>query len=187
MSATVFASVTTGTDEQAQLPFWEWKSANMQLRLVQRLPDQTRAFFAGRGFSPSDVEQIAQSCVFQSIYKNISHPDEKLTINYDLSQWQVIHKGKVSGLKLRETWTQQWQQQKVPSAAIIAFQWSLLPTQQTYQAADFNWGMTIFNLPPGSVFDLKLIWRENDIIYTGNIPKITCAPDIDLSPKKPLE
>ena len=71
MSATVFASVTTGTDEQAQLPFWEWKSANMQLRLVQRLPDQTRAFFAGRGFSPSDVEQIAQSCVFQSIYKNI--------------------------------------------------------------------------------------------------------------------
>ena len=34
----VTAELVTGTDEQAQLPFWEWRSDILSVRFVQRLP-----------------------------------------------------------------------------------------------------------------------------------------------------
>ena len=181
----VIADITTGLDEQAQLPFWQWRSPHLQIRLVQRLPDQTRAYFVARGFTSQEAEKIAQSCVFQTIYKNTSTPEAKLTIQYDLTEWQVTQNGKGSPIKTRETWRKEWQSQNVRQSAIIAFQWSLLPTQQSYQAADYNWGMMIFDLPPGSLFDLNLKWRENNVIQNASIPKIQCAPDIDLAPVTP--
>ena len=62
-------TLLTGTDEAAQLPFWEWQDGVMSIRLVQRLPDQTRAFFMARGFDKQHAETIAQSCIFQTVYK----------------------------------------------------------------------------------------------------------------------
>lgn len=40
----VQAELITGTDDDATLPFWEWRNEYMTMRLVQRLPDQTRLF-----------------------------------------------------------------------------------------------------------------------------------------------
>ena len=88
-------TVLTGTDEGAQLPFWEWRSDTVSLRLVHRLPDQTRAFFMARGFNKQHAEQIAQSCIFQTVYKNIAPATSQRIIKYDLSKWRVIHNGNV--------------------------------------------------------------------------------------------
>ena len=182
VSISALAEVRTGIDADVQLPFWELRVPGMTLRLVQRLPDQTRAFFMARGFSAAQAEQIAQSCVFQTIYKNTAQASSPLVIEYDLTQWQVAHNGKIGQLKVREIWRTQWQQQQILPAAAIAFEWSLLPTRQTYKANDYNWGMTSFNLPPGSHFDLRLRWRENGVAKSAQMEHLECAADIHPQP-----
>ena len=175
---TLGAEVLTGIDSDAQLPFWEFRTSGMSVRLVQRLPDQTRAFFRGRGFSKSDAELIAQNCIFQTIYKNTAAAGNPLIIDYDLTQWVVLQNKHASHLKVREEWQRIWSQHTVSSAAQIALNWSLLPTRQTYHANDYNWGMTSFGLPPGSEFDLSIQWRENGVAKSAHIEKLQCAPDI---------
>ena len=179
-------TVLTGTDESAKLPFWEWRTDSVSLRLVQRLPDQSRAFFMARGFNKQQADLIARSCIFQTVYKNITTASQQRVVEYNLQDWEVIHDGDTRSLKIREKWMQQWRQEKIPQAAQIAFEWSLLPTHQRYQAQDYNWGMTSYNLPPGSEFDLIMKWTENGNQKTGRINDIKCAPDVHLEPENPF-
>ncbi|WP_455221218.1 hypothetical protein [Kaarinaea lacus] len=178
--------VLTGTDKDAKLPFWEWRDDVVSLRLVQRLPDQTRAFFMGRGFSREHAELIAQSCIFQTVYKNISTPASPSVIEYDLTQWKVLYKGKALPLKTKEVWQEEWNKLKTSQTVQIAFLWSLIPTQQRYEPQDYNWGMTSYNLPPGEKFDLEITWRQDGVKQTALIRNIQCAPDIHLEPKEPF-
>jgi len=181
------SNVVTGTDSTAQLPFWEWQSQGMSIRLVQRLPDQTRGYFMARGFNKTQAEQIAQACVFQTIYKNSAPAGNPLVIDYDLTKWRVATPHGHFSLKLREDWEQQWERDQVDKRARIAMQWSLLPTRQHYLAQDYNWGMISFNLPPGTKFDLELSWMLNGNNNSGRIPGIICAPDIHPEPTETLK
>ncbi len=172
--------IVKGVDAQVKLPFWALRSEVITLRFIQRLPDQSRAYFMAREFTSEYAEQIAQSCVFQSIFKNTAVTGKNYVIKYDLTEWRITYKNKQHGLKIKENWLAEWRLKKVPKAAQIAFEWSLLPTRQRYQPGDFNWGMTIFGLPPGAFFDLHLIWYENDLQLQANISNMQCARDIHL-------
>ena len=143
------AVVNTGTDDEARLPYWEVVEPGVSLRIVQRLPDQTRGFFQARGFSMADSELIAQSCVFQIVFKNLSPVTEPVTIEYNLHEWVVHAAGAKRGMKTREDWKKIWIGRRVPPAAQLAFEWGLLPTRQTYGPGDYNWGMSVFGLAPG--------------------------------------
>ena len=182
-SLNTFATVLSGTDADAKLPFWEWRSENVLIRLVQRLPDQSRAYFMARNFTAEQAELIAQSCVFQTIFKNIAPPDQKKVISYDLSEWGVKSAGRKQGLVTREAWQTTWKTKNVTQAARIAFEWSLMPTRHHYQPGDFNWGMTLYGLPPGTRFDLQLVWYENDERKMVAIPDVECAADIHPDPE----
>lgn len=179
------AAVSTGTDEEAQLPYWEIVERGVSIRLVQRLPDQTRGFFQARGFSEADAERIAQSCVFQTIFKNVSPASDPSVVEYNLRDWTVHAAGARRGMKTREDWQKEWTERKAPQAAQIAFEWSLLPTHHTYRSGDYNWGMTVFNLKPDSEFDLNVVWRERGSEYVVRLKGVRCAPDIQLSPSAP--
>lgn len=176
------AEVVTGTDEQAQLPFWELRTQAMTFRLVQRLPDQTRAYFSGRGFAKKDVDTIAEYCIFQSVYTNTASADSQHIIEHDASQWRIVYKGKTQPLVLREDWRSIWEKKGVKSAQKIAFEWSLLPTRQRYQPADYNWGMTVYKLPHGAQFNLKVSWTLNGVAKHAVIKGIRCAKDIYIPP-----
>jgi len=167
----------TGIDEQAQLPFWELQDRGMSLRLVQRLPDQTRAFFLARGFSRDDAELIAQSCVFQTVFRNTSNESDPDPVSYDQRKWVVSTDNGNSGMKTREAWEAVWTERNAPKAARIAFQWALYPTEQTYQPGDYNWGMSTTGLPPGSKFDLEVTWHQYDSVHSALIRDMRCAPD----------
>jgi hypothetical protein len=158
----------------------------MSLRLVQRLPDQTRAFFTARGFSVKDAEQIAQACVFQSIFKNTAKPDSGHVIEYNLSAWQVRYKGKAQVPMLKKYWMQEWEKRQVPRPARIAFEWSLLPTEQRYEPQDYNWGMTLYDLPPGAEFNLEVVWWLDGELQSAKIEKIRCAEDKSVGPATPM-
>ena len=179
----ISATVNRGIDEQANLPFWEVQQDGMSLRLVQRLPIQSRAFFLGRGFNKQQVEIIANSCIFQTVFKNISNASKTPSpLTYNLNNWQVIYKGKVRKMKVREQWDEQWIKDKVKKQQRLAFEWALYPTSQVYKPGDYNWGMSAFNLKPGEKFDLKLVWRQHNKQHSTLIKNIECAPDINSQP-----
>lgn len=169
----VSADVDTTLEEQTGLRTWEWSHEGITLQLVQRLPDQTRAFFMGRGFNYADADTIGRACVFQTIFRN----DGNLPLTYNLNEWQVTYRDKPHSLQTRERWEQKWSDRDVKQAARIAFRWSLLPTRQGFEAGDYNWGMTSFGLPPGASFDLSLLLRVNEKIVRGQVQGVVCATD----------
>ena len=171
-------SLSTGIDQDAQLPYWEIRDQGMSLRLVQRLPDQTRGFFLARGFGKAETDIIAQSCVFQTVFKNESYKTTPSPLKYNLRDWVIRVPGRTQGLKVREDWKQEWQKRKIALAAQLAFEWALYPTQQIYRPGDYNWGMSIFNLLPGTKFDLKVVWHQFDKMHTATIKDIQCAADV---------
>lgn len=171
------AAVTHGVDPEAHLPYWEITRPGMNLRLVQRLPDQSRAFFMARGFSAEAVEPIAQSCVFQTIFTNTSHLAEPSPIEYSLNDWVVRHADEEYGMKTREDWAEVWVERDVPRPARIAFEWALFPTHQTYHPGDYNWGMSIIDLSPGSEFDLTVVWHQYGRRHEATIEDMRCAAD----------
>jgi hypothetical protein len=178
--------VITGIDAQTQLDYWEWNAGGVLLRLTQRLPDQTRAFFLARGFAQADADHIAGSCIFQSMFRNTA-PATSGTVVADLDDWHIRTNGKPGRLLLREYWRKLWAEREVPESARIAFEWSLLPTYQTYAPGDYNWGMTSYGLSPGSHFDLRFSWHRKGERFEGKIDDIQCAPDIHPEPNADKE
>jgi hypothetical protein len=179
----VASEISSGVDEETKLPYWQVHDDKMSLRLVQRLPMQTRGYFLARGFNRQQVEQIAKSCVFQTVFKNISNTTSSpAALTYNLNDWQVVYHGERHSPKTREDWAKQWQQAGVAKPVQLAFEWSLYPTQQVYQPGDYNWGMTTFALPPGSVFDLRVSWDQSGKHHQATIQGIKCMEDLNLQP-----
>ncbi len=173
------AAVETATDPETGLQSWHLRDHDFSLQLIQRLPDQTRAFFLARGFNQPIADQIATSCVLQAIGKNTSHAPDGSTIEYNLADWRVRFDGKTQGIKLKSQWLQQWAREQAASpSSKIAFRWATFPSQQTFEPdGDFNWGMISFGLPPGSVFDLKVQWRQNQQPRKTWIRNLQCPSD----------
>lgn len=177
------ATVTTGKDEQSLLPYWKLEESGMSLRFVQRIPDQSRAFFLAQGFSAKDAEHIATSCTFQTVLTNTSHKSVPAPLNFDLREWVINYKGKSSGMKTREDWDKEWGEKKISRNSRLTFKWALVPTQMEYKPNDYNWGMSFFNLKPGSIFDLKVVWRQYDKMHDYVIKGMQCSPDIHPDPE----
>jgi hypothetical protein len=178
-------TLSTGVDAQAGLPYWQIEDEGMSLRLVQRMPDQSRAFFMARGFSAEQVEQVAGRCVFQTVFRNLSHTRNSSPLHYTQLGWQVRGPEGSAAIMTRERWKTLWVEQGAPSAARIAFEWSLLPTEQTYEPGDYNWGMTMIDLPPGTAFDLELVWEQFGETRATTIEELQCATDLPTAPEAP--
>lgn len=197
-AGTVFAvetpviEVTHGTDEQAQLPYWLWQQEGVSIRLVQRLPDQTRGFFLARGFSREGADRIANACVFQTVMRNEAQGADRPAMDYALKDWRVVPRpGQAASrtmhdpapaslpisLPTQADWDAQWQALKETKAARIAFRWSTLPRRQSLQPGDYFWGMTVYGLAPGSHFDLHIRYTLGGKTVNGVINNLVCAKD----------
>lgn len=167
------AEVITGAEEGTGRLFWEWREAGISLQLVQLLPDQVRAFYLGRGFGRAEADLIADNCLFQTIFRN----NGASPLSYDLETWRVSHQGKTSGMMTRARWDEKWSSGPVSKASRIAMRWALLPTRQSFEPGDYNWGMTAYGLAPGSEFDLIVNASMDGQEKAGVITGIVCAPD----------
>jgi len=157
-----FAEITKTELAETKLIEWKLVEQNLELKLIQRLPDQTRSFFEARGFSKAITNDIATSCVFQTITRNNSK-NKNQTLHISLKKWRIKTDGKIQPVKLKETWEQQWRDSQVKISSKIAFRWATFPTEQSFEpSGDYNWGMISFGLKPGSVFDLYVEWKTND-------------------------
>lgn len=173
---------TRGIDPEAGLPFWAWQDPVVEIRLIQRLPDQTRGFFIARGFSPEAADRIARSCIFQSIQRNRGVGVAASVLELDLTRWRILPlddpEPSPRPLALKEDWDKEWEKAGEADAARIAFRWSLFPTRQTFRAGDYNWGMISLGVPPGTRFDLALAWTVDGAPQEAVLRGLTCAPEL---------
>lgn len=168
-----FAGVSVEVGPETGLKTWEWREDGVSLRLVQRLPDQTRAYLLARGFDKASADLVARNCLFGSMFRN----DGERPLDFDLDQWQVLHGGGVKPMMTRERWQSRLEREGVSKSGRIAFNWSLMPTRQHFEPGDYNWGMTSYGLPPGSHFDLKLKIELDGKPVEALIEGLECAPE----------
>jgi len=178
-AAPVQAEVLRSVNEDNGLEKWHFIAGDIEIELVQRLPDQTRALFMKHEFSREVIEELATSCMFQTIIRNSGRSGEGKPVSIDLTRWRMQHAGKVTGIVLKEPLLESWTDADAAPAAKLVIRWGMFPTQQEYLPGDYNWGLTAYGIPPGSVFDLDVSWQEGGQFHSGKIGGVTCAPDVD--------
>jgi len=166
----------TQRNPETGLESWKTSRHGVSLELGQLTPDQARAFFLGRGFEPAEAEHYAAACVFTAILRNESAP---AAITYRLAEWRAVAAdGRTRPLKLKEDWLKEWEARNLAPARKIAFEWSQLPSEQTFEPGDWNQGMTTFALPRGSRFDLKFGWTIQGKKQENTMKGVICANDV---------
>ncbi len=173
LAASAAGEVTVEVGPRTGLKSWTWRHDGVSLRLVQRLPDQTRAYLLARGFDAEGADLVARNCLFGSMFRN----DGTRPLDFDLTTWKVVQGARTGSLLTREYWARRLEEAGVPRAGRIAFHWSLLPTRQHFEPGDYNWGMTSYGLPPGSTFDLVLRIELDGRPLEARIPDLECAPE----------
>ncbi|MEZ5541621.1 MAG: hypothetical protein R3F42_06220 [Pseudomonadota bacterium] len=158
---------------------WEFSAGDVQIELIQRLPDQTRALFMNHAFTRAVIEQLAQSCMFQTIIRNTGASGSGQAVGIDLAQWRMQHAGKTTGILLKEPLLDSWSAADASDAAKLVVRWGMFPTTQEYLPSDYNWGLTAYGIAPGSTFDLEVTWTEGDVAHRATIENIVCAPDVE--------
>ena len=151
---------------------WKRTSDSVTYSLTQILPDQLRAFYAGRGFPADVIESYATSCVFMTVVRN-DHEDGEIT--FSTSNWSLATEGTIRPLKGTRQWLSDWLAQGVMKPQLIAFEWAQFPTQQSYQPGDWNQGMLAMNLSAGESFNLNLEWMHKGKVFKGILEEVRCA------------
>jgi hypothetical protein len=177
--STCGADVTRSVNPDNGLAGWHFSSGDIEIELIQRLPDQTRALFMNHEFSREVIEQLALSCMFQTIIRNTGTSGSGQAVSVDLTQWRMRHDGRSGGILLKEPLLASWSDEEASPAAKLVVRWGMFPTQQDFMPGDYNWGLTAFGIPPGSVFDLEVKWQADDKQHSGEVRDIQCAPDVD--------
>jgi len=149
----------------------------LKFELAALSQDQVRAFFLARGFAAQQVEQIVETaCLHRSAIGSAFTIAEAPEVRVALTEWQVAAAGKEPhSPKVREDWETVWKRPDIPEDAATAFYWALFPTDQTFKPTDYNWGFLTFGLPPGTVFDLRIVWRTDGTAHRTTIEGLQCA------------
>lgn len=176
------AELSPRVDPDTGLASWTLHEGALSIELVQRLPDQTRAFFQARGFPAASADAFARACVFQAIIANRALTAQGPVVGLDLRRWRVDAGQGPLPLPVQPTWQPRWEAQRLSQAARIAFRWALFPTEQIYRPGDHGWGMIPFGPAPGTRFDLQVVWSEDGIERTAQVPAMECTPDRAISP-----
>ncbi|NQV84210.1 MAG: hypothetical protein HQ494_10365 [Rhodospirillales bacterium] len=155
---------------------WNWDGLSLE---VAPLPiEPATAFFSNRGFPYKKAIKLAQNgCIFRSA---IGHDGKKASdppVHINVADWSLKIGGVVRAYRTKEEWLARFEKDGVPEEARIAFQWATFPTRQTFQAEDYNWGIHAFDLPPGTTFDLTVVWRYGKDMKQVVLKDLKCSVD----------
>lgn len=155
---------------------WETERRGVHVRLTQIGSLQARAFMLARGMDATSANEFAGSCVFMSVLRN----GGKAPIHVRLSDWRYAPQGQAPRSMLtKHDWLNRWQSRNFPPAVRIAFEWSQFPVEQTFAPGDWNQGMTSYDLPAGSRFDVIFRWRQGGRLHEGKLTDVECADRTD--------
>ncbi len=161
------AGVEQHRDADSGLLSWSVEESGLSLQLVQMLADYVAAVYSSRGLPPAVLESIADYCVFGTIVTNTSDT----RVSYRVADWRYLTPdGRRHRIKTKTEWLAEWERMGV------AYRWSILPDEQTFEPGDWSQGFTTVALPPDSVFTLLYSWRYQDETHEGRIEGLRCAP-----------
>lgn len=162
--------------EDSGLSTWEVDNQGVHLRLTQISPEQARAFMLNRGMDKQSVEEFAHACVYMTVVRN----EGKLPIEHSLAYWHYVPEGGQPRLmQTKHDWLALWQPRSFSRPVKLAFEWSQFPVEQTFAPGDWNQGMTTFELPAGSRFDVLYRWKQNDKLHEGKLQNVQCPASFD--------
>lgn len=159
---------------------WTMTADNLELKIVQMMPEQAHAFYLARGFKTEVARDIGASCMMQTVVTNKAAKTSGKAFSISLKKWQLKVQGnaKLQGIKLKETWDRHWKTDDISAAARIAFRWATFPSEQTFEPhGDYNWGMISFGLTSGSRFDLNVVWHQEGHQKSIWIRNMQCQTD----------
>lgn len=163
-------------DPDTGLSTWEVDTRGVHLRLTQISPEQARAFMLNRGMDRQSVEEFARTCVYMTVVRN----DSKQPIEHKLAYWHYSPEGNQTRAMLtKHDWLDRWQPRSLSRTVKLAFDWSQFPVEQTFFPGDWNQGMTTFELPAGSRFDVLYRWRQNGKLHEGKLQHVQCPASFD--------
>lgn len=176
-TGSILAAETRHTlNTETQLSTWETSSNDVHLRLTQISPEQARAFMQARGLDEKSVDEFAHTCVYMTVLRN----EGKSPIKYCLAEWRYIPEfGTQQTMLGKRDWLAKWQPRKLSKPVKLAFEWSQFPFEQTFEPGDWNQGMTTFELPAGSRFDLQYRWWQDGKLYENTLRNIQCPKSFD--------
>ncbi len=94
------------------------------LRYRTRAPEGMIAFYLGRGFPKSAVDEVRRAC-FISFYVRNERPDK---VWFDLGRWSFTDQnGKPIRRLTRSYWDGRWEKLNVPLRSRATFGWTLVP------------------------------------------------------------
>lgn len=166
------ASATDGnvevfTDNSSGLLSWKATHPTLSLQFIQLLPDYVRAVYSARGLPEKVVELMAGYCVFGTIIKN----ESAHRVSYRVGDWRyTAGDDKPRPIKTKTQWLEQWRDMGV------AFRWSLLPDDQTFEPGDWSQGFTTLPLPPDTPVSITYQWTEQGITHEDTFENLHCAP-----------
>jgi len=167
LAANVQADVTRQVNPDTGLVAWHSSGDTLDFELLQVLPDYVRAVFASRGLPAAVIDKVSSYCVFGTILKNTT--DDPL--GYRVADWSYqTPDGKRHTIKTKTDWVNEWQDMG------LAFRWSMLPDEQTFEVDDWGQGFTTIPLQPGDRFALSYSWTRNGKVETRTIEEVECAP-----------
>jgi len=172
-------TVTHTVNPDNGLRGWDFMDGAIEIELIQRLPDQTRALFMNHKFKREVIEQLALSCMFQTIIRNTGKSGTDTAVSIDLTEWRVHDGEQPRPVLLKDALLESWSDADASPAAKLVVRWGMFPTRQEYLPGDYNWGLTAYGVPPGEEFDLEVYWREEGRHHSAMITGIVCAPDVD--------
>jgi hypothetical protein len=162
--------------EDSGLSTWEVDTKGVHLRLTQISPEQARAFMLNRGMDKQSVEEFAHTCVYMTVVRN----EGKQPIGHNLAYWHYAPEGgQPRSMQTKHDWLTRWQPRNFSKPVKLAFEWSQLPVGQTFAPGDWNQGMTTFELPAGSRFDVLYRWKQNDKLHEGKLQNVQCPASFD--------
>jgi hypothetical protein len=168
------AATDTWVDAETGLATWQTETQGIQVRLTQISPDQARAFYQARGFSPEAAERYAGECVFMTVVRNIGDTP----ILHRLADWRYEPaRQPPHAIRSKAQWERLWKRLGVSEAARIAFNWAQIPDVQTFAPGDWNQGMTSYSVARGGTFTLRFVWRAGGRTHDGKLEQVRCADE----------
>ncbi|MEN8206216.1 MAG: hypothetical protein ABFS24_09410 [Pseudomonadota bacterium] len=167
LPAIVYSASVERVSPDTGLSSWKSEGDALEFKLVQVLPDYVRAVYAARGLPKAVVNKVSSYCVFGTILHN--RTDRPLS--YRVADWRYITADGVSHrIRTKSEWVSEWRDMG------IAFRWSMLPDDQTFEVGDWGQGFTTIALEPGSRFALEYSWTQDGRTVTRTIKEVRCAP-----------
>lgn len=159
---------------------WRIQDSHIMIELNPLYKDQVRAFYLGRGFSEQVTEHISQSCVFQTVIKNVSSPKDNVLVEVNLADWWIVGEaGSWVALIDKASRLHELEAAGASNASLLAFRWATFPEQQEFKlSGDYGWGMILFGEQTDNRFDLLVKWRANGLANEQLIKNLTCLGEL---------